>query len=151
MVKENTEMLQPRYKVIADYPYCPYEIGDLVEFTDLGTSFHCTTTKEWNTFTEEFSDSVNYFSIDCLEMWPHLFQRLQWWENRNANEMPKYVKSLADEKGDIFVIQEWDMEMLVGWIDKKQRSVCSLTTFKPEYGYFPATEAEYNAQCQTKS
>lgn len=45
--------------------------------------------------------------------------------------------SILDDKGDTFEIQEWDMEILVGWIDKKERSCCSLLTFKPEYGYVP--------------
>ena len=45
--------------------------------------------------------------------------------------------SILDEKGDTFEIQEWDMEILVGWVDKKKRSCCSLLLFKPEYGYVP--------------
>ena len=51
--------------------------------------------------------------------------------------MPKKVMSLADKNKDVYNIEEWDMELLVGWIDKKTRSCCSLLTFNPEYGYIP--------------
>ena len=51
--------------------------------------------------------------------------------------MPKKVMSILDDKDDTFEIQEWDMEILVGWVNKKERSCCSLLTFNPEYGYVP--------------
>lgn len=38
---------------------------------------------------------------------------------------------------EVLDIQEWDMDILVGWTDKVKRQCCSLLTFKPEFGYFP--------------
>jgi len=63
----NEELLKPRYKVIADYPNCPYRVGDLVEFSNVGTSFHCTTTKEYDQFHEDIVESENYVSIGKLQ------------------------------------------------------------------------------------
>ena len=117
-------LLKPRYKVIAGWPYMPKhaKVGELV---------------------------ADNFILKAAN-YPHLFKKLEWWEERKANEMPKYVMSLADKKGYVFIIEEWDMDMLIGWVDKKERSCCSLTAFKPEYGYFPATEKEYNDYINSK-
>lgn len=104
------ELMKPRFELIADYPGNSQPVG---------------------TVTVEISNA-SYF-----RKFPNNFRELQWWEHRKAEEMPKKVMSLADNKRDIFEIEEWDMEMLVGWIDKKERSCCSLLTFKPEYGYVP--------------
>ena len=106
------ELMRPRFEVIADYPSSIYEIGQILEST-----------------TENM---VLFF-----QKYPHLFRRLNWWEHRTAEEMPKKVMSLADDKGDTYEIEGWDMELLVGWIDKKSRSCCSLLSFNPEYGYVP--------------
>lgn len=38
---------------------------------------------------------------------------------------------------EVMEIVEWDMDLLVGWLSKKDRSCCSLLSFTPEYGYFP--------------
>ena len=71
---------------------------------------------------------------------------MNWWEKRTAEEMPHKVKSLMNNKGDVYEIEEWDMELLVGWINKKERSCCSLLTFKPEYGYVPVAQVSDNEQ-----
>jgi len=62
------ELLKPRYKVIADYPYNPVEVGEL----------ECSDTEEQGKFLDQF---------------PHLFKKLEWWEERKECDMPEYVKS----------------------------------------------------------
>lgn len=109
------ELLKPRYEVIADFPHSAHKVGDIL------TGFKV---------TEEFFNAY-------MEKFPHIFKKLNWWEHRKVEEMPKKVMSLFDDEGDTFDIQEWDMEKLVGWVDKKNRRCCSLLTFKPEYGYIP--------------
>ena len=131
------QLLMPRYKVIAvngfHYPNSPFLDGEIL--TEQSKGVYISVTK----------DGTNSFYDRHPENYPHLFKRLEWWEHRDASEMPMYVKSMADGKGDIFKIESWEMDMLIGWINKKERSVCSLTTFKPEYGYFPATLTEYQS------
>jgi hypothetical protein len=107
-----SELLTPRYEVIADYPSSIYKIGD-----------------EHNAIT------INMIAF--FEKYPNIFKKMNWWEKRTAQQMPKRVMSILDDKGDTFDIEEWDMENLIGWVDKKERTCCSLLTFKPEYGYIP--------------
>lgn len=85
------ELLKPRYKVIADYPFNPYNIGDLVVFSDSMESFHLTTTWFWD--EGEKMESDNYSSIKTIEKYPHLFQPLPWWSDRKIEDLPDYVKS----------------------------------------------------------
>jgi hypothetical protein len=113
------ELMNPRFEIIADYPESFSKVGDVIECPN---------------FEHDFT---KMFWIGRNEKYPHLFRKMNWWEKRKANEMPKKVMSLADDKKDVYEIQEWDMDILVGWIDKKTRECCSLETFKPEFGYVP--------------
>lgn len=122
-----TELLKPRYKVIADYPKNPYAVGDIItcKFID-----------------KEICDDLSQHK----EKYPHLFKKLNWWEHRDEKDMPMYLRSDCDKKNGIFSFHKivgWDMKNLYGIIDYETRSVCSLLAFNPEYGYFPATEKEY--------
>jgi len=126
---KSKELLIPRFEVIEEYPYSKYKKGDVLELKQITSDkiFHN---------TEDFFVG-NFFTQPELEKYPHLFRKLNWWEHRKAEDMPKKVMSLADDKKDTYDIEEWDMQILVGWIDKKSRSCCSLKAFNPEYGYFP--------------
>lgn len=65
----NEELLKVRYKVVADYPHSQFKIGDIlsVEFTGI-------------------------LSPKPIGNYPHLFKKLEWWEDRTDDEMPEYVK-----------------------------------------------------------
>ena len=119
------ELLQPRFKVIADYPYSEYPIG-LVLVKEL--THHFTYTKDDKKYTTNIKD-INY---------PHLFKKLNWFEERKKEEMPKRLicKVITDDT-EIIEIEEWDMEIMVGWTNKEKRECCSLLSFNYEYGYFP--------------
>lgn len=64
------ELLKPRYKVIADYPNSPHKVGELLYQSETTTSL------------TRYSD------------YPHLFKRLEWWEERTLDDMVsvKFVK-----------------------------------------------------------
>lgn len=113
------ELLNPRFEVIADYPSNQQAVGTILECPNFD-----------NDFTKKYWEEDNY-------KYPHLFKKLNWWESRKKEDMPKKVMSLADDKKDTYEIVEWDMDILVGWIDKKSRECCSLETFRPEFGYIP--------------
>lgn len=123
------KLLLPRFEVIADYPNASYKVGDVLEMKAF------TSNKYFHNSDEIFVG--NFFTKTELKNYPHIFKKLNWWEHRKAEDMPKKVMSLANDKKSTFEIQEWDMEILVGWIDKERRSCCSLLTFNPEYGYIP--------------
>jgi len=122
------ELIQPRFEVIETYPKSKFKKGDILERIPNATN-------DWYNADKSLINAD--ILLEEIEQYPHLFRKLNWWEKRTADQMPKKVMSILDDKGDTFEIQEWDMEILVGWIDKKERSCCSLLTFKPEYGYVP--------------
>jgi hypothetical protein len=123
------QLLTPRYEVIADYPFNPYQIGDLVEnIADTSVFLYA-----------RINDTDHLSSNDeIFDKYPHLFRKLNWWEKRKAEDMPKRLicKAIPGDT-EIMEIQEWDMDILVGWLNKKERQCCSLRSFNPEYGYFP--------------
>lgn len=118
----------PRFEVIETYPKSKFKKGDILERIPNATN-------DWYNADKSLINAD--ILLEEIEQYPHLFRKMNWWEKRTADQMPKKVMSILDDKGDTFEIQEWDMEILVGWIDKKERSCCSLLTFKPEYGYVP--------------
>ena len=122
------ELMQPRFEVIETYPKSKFKKGDILERIPNATN-------DWYNADKSLINAD--ILLEEIEQYPHLFIKLNWWEKRTADQMPKKVMSILDNKGDTFEIQEWDMERLVGWVDKKERSCCSLLTFKPEYGYVP--------------
>lgn len=115
------ELMKPRFEIIVDYPNNEFgKVGDI-----LG--------RDWGHYPngEEFEPKWK------ISDYPHLFRKMNWWEKRTPEQMPKKLMSILDDKGDTYEIEEWDMEILVGWINKKERTCCSLLTFKAEYGYVP--------------
>lgn len=122
------ELMNPRFEVIETYPKSKFKKGDILERIPDATN---------NWYNSDKSLINAGILLEEIEQYPHLFRKMNWWEKRTAKQMPKKVMSLLDDKGDTFEIQEWDMEILVGWVDKKERTCCSLLTYKPEYGYIP--------------
>ena len=128
---EAKELLKPRFELIANYPGCVDHnlvAGDIVSF-----DHYYEPTNQW------YNDDGKTKIYDAYyEGFPHLFRKLNWWEKRNKEDMPKKLICKAIENDtEIMEIQEWDMDILVGWLDKKKRKCCSLQTFNPKYGYFP--------------
>lgn len=78
------ELLRPRIKVIAPYPNMPYKLGEIV-YRDEGTLIG-TYQYDYKARTELFTPGCNLF-----DDYPHLFKRLEWWEEREESELPKYV------------------------------------------------------------
>jgi len=115
------ELLMPRYKVIADYPHNPYKVGDLLEeFTK--TAFKLTVTYNGNSMDET---QANTYPASAIEKMPHLFRKLNWWEERKVEDMPEYVKY---HNGSISLLTK-DMIEAGGIVLED---------------YLPATEQEYN-------
>ena len=122
------QLLLPRFEVIADYPNSIYNIGDVLELKEITNSkiFHN---------NENFLVG-NFFNQEELEKYPHLFKKLQWYEKRKEEEMPKKV-IFNENPLEEYLIEKWDMIHLFGYIDIKQRSGCDLTIFNTGYGYLP--------------
>jgi len=116
------ELMKPRFEIVADFPDNHFgKVGTILD-------------RNWSKYP---NDDETQEPIWKLSDFPHLFRKLNWWEYRTLEQMPKKVTSLLDDKKYVYEIEEWDIKLLLGWIDKKERSCCSLLTFVPEYGYVP--------------
>lgn len=81
------ELLKPRYKVIADWPNNTFPIGTVLIKHDSWDNW--THVEE----TEEFvRNELVGFKEDGIKKYPHLFRKLEWWEERKVEDMPEYVK-----------------------------------------------------------
>lgn len=130
------ELLIPRFEVIETYPKSNFKIGNILERVPNATN-------DWYNHNKSLIDAE--ILLEEIEKYPHLFRKMNWWEGRTKEQMPKKLVSLANKDipnfdlkdEEVYDIIDWDMKHLNGIIDTKSRSVCSLTLFKPEYGYFP--------------
>lgn len=109
------ELLKPRFEVIADYPMSNYKVGEIIECK---------------------GNRIGTFNKDKVK-YPHLFRKMNWWEKRTKEEMPKKLSLKCNEEIEIFEISHWNMENLQGLIVGQIGYCCSLLAWNPEYGYFP--------------
>ena len=115
MTVEN--LMMPRYKVIADYPGMDdsYEIGEVLKPAYTG----------------------------IVDAYPHLFRKLNWWEERKVEDMPEYVK------WDVDIYPTWEKIMKVdkwnsnGSFDHENVTISVINCF-------PATEQQYNDYINSK-
>jgi len=126
-------LLCPRVRVIANYPFMEYNIGDVL-------TLHRAT--------------IPYYSIvetkTISEAWvllcPNIFNSINWADDRNFEDLPKYLKSnmywkpLTDntnhveiKKGEIIEVDEYSTENTFD-IDRWRLAISSFT---------PATRIEY--------
>jgi len=101
------ELLMPRYKVIADYPSSPYYVGEIKDRLGDNVAAH-------------------------FAKYPHLFRKLNWWEERKVEDMPEYVKY---HNGSISLLTK-DMIDAGGIVLED---------------YLPTTEQQYNDYINSKS
>lgn len=111
------ELMKPRYKVIAPYPSMKAEglnVGDIIVCKDFD-----------NDFSEKYWCEMN-------DAYPHLFRKLEWWEFRSDQNIPKYIKF-----NDISCF--YPVERVCKGVD------APFNGFGFTYNQFlPATEQEYN-------
>jgi hypothetical protein len=71
------DLLRPRFIVTAIDTSDRFIIGDIFNYDDEADAFWC----RGHVFTEQ-----------RLLSYPHLFRKLEWWEDRSPKDMPEYVK-----------------------------------------------------------
>lgn len=90
-----TDLMTPRYLVIADYPNSNFNVGDILTFVS-----------KYNVFKKPDCSSI--INADDIDKYPHLFRKLSWWENREMREMPDYVHNYVS--GYFFKVIKWRIE-----------------------------------------
>lgn len=112
------ELLQRRWKVIADYPRNPYKMGHIIEEA---------LNLEGATFFEK-----------KIHLYPHLFQLLHWHDDRTIEDLPQYLQ-VTDNIRDLprFVkVDRWEMNKITPIAFFGNDFVAAWYTI-------PCTEAEY--------
>jgi len=130
------DLLVPRFEVLETYPNSKFKKGDLLERIPNATN-------DWYNHNKSLIDAE--ILLEEIEKYPHLFRKLNWWEKRTKEQMPKKLKSLCNkdakdfdiEKEEVYEILDWDMNGMMGFLNIERRQVCDLEIFSPEYGYIP--------------
>jgi len=121
------DLLKPRFKLIADYPGNTQPIGNI-------------------TIEDATASYFRRFSAN--------FKELQWWQERDESELPKYLKEI--ETGEIFKATRYFIDGRIGVyytgeVEKTGKWKGGETPFNL-WAMMPATEAEYlstHAQLET--
>lgn len=85
------ELLKPRYKVIADWQGNRIPINTIIQL-NIGPDerFQNGNVPFPYAYTENGAEAEY-----TLSPYPHLFQKLEWWQERTEEEMPEYVKGFG--------------------------------------------------------
>ena len=135
-------LLAPRYKVIADYPFCSCNIGDIIPCYESAVF--------WGIECNDTSGKV------YMSDYPHLFKKLEWWEERKIEEMPEYVKQTGMIYGNGEPAPDWYLKVKKHfnagngeWRDDSIKIFCaypdnrSIGISMNYAGFEPTTEPEY--------
>lgn len=119
------QLLAPRFKVIADYPGANYKVNEIVTFFWSGrfTQMLC----DKPPMLEASGKTITGLAtIEWFDRFPAIFQRLQWWEDRQKSDMPDYVRiddlyiTHGFEDGTIRKVTAWN------WSKSRQQWLCDL-------------------------
>ena len=135
------ELLIDRYIVTAPYPQSTFEVGDILYVYKFKTSSLGMYTYVTN---PERPLQGSNAKPEYVESMPHLFRKLNGWEERKVEDMPDYVK------WDVGIYPTWKKIMKVdkwnsnGSFDHENVTISVINCF-------PATEQQYNDYINSKS
>lgn len=162
---ESEDLLKPRIKVVNDFWDNPFEVGEVIQFEDYKDYYDFITGdvlgKDWMTNFYELKKPHQSFTEGTRLCWnmrsftpyPHLFEQLQWHQDRMLEDMPEYIRyGEYDSAHSIYKITAYNP------IGYENYFPCAIGEnnrvkdyFLPHFrNSFPATEQEYNAQCQNR-
>lgn len=133
-MKSNSELLRPRWLVIASYPNSEFRIGLI--FTEVERDYNESKGRRYLTDFEqyEFWDDIG------IDKYPHIFTPLEWWQHLQPNDAPEYV---SDKYGQVYRVLQ--AELVNGWelhFECLHRG--NKTHLMPAALFQLATEEEYN-------
>lgn len=145
------ELLRPRYKVIADYPESRFTVGDILHRYDFKTSANGTYTYVTNLDSPLQGSNIKKEYAETL---PHLFKKLEWWEERKPEDLPKHVR--YDNKVSRIVDIEYDDNNRMYQIEWDGQGLFHLDNQYQLKGFSfwevePATAEEYTQYITTKN
>lgn len=134
MNKDNSieELMKPRKRIIALWPGSMFNVGNILYYDDERIE-----AGYWYSLTES---GVKFYVTDP-HLYPHLFKPLAWYEDREASEMPEYVKEIDNKYHKVKYSEEFGflyMEAFDGVVKSNWAVVPNVMCF-----FEPATEADY--------
>ena len=129
-----TNLTQPRYLVIADYPNNAYSIGSIIKQISIVE----------NSIYYDGRDNGMHTIIRHPAKYPHLFRLLHWWEFRDEKDMPEYVKGFGNQ---IYKVHKWKK------LTKNVLATVLEDTIEYQFNASscnPATLSEYNEYIKNK-
>jgi hypothetical protein len=121
------QLLKPRYKVIGLWPNSGgTKVGDIIQIELDNTGFH-------------FGGATHFgpvVSEEKLKSYPHLFKKLEWWEDRKPEEIPQYAKPIKAPEY-VFRAEFTDTGMVYC------KNIKGEVSYHQANIFLPATEAEY--------
>lgn len=125
-----SEMLNPRYKVLAEYPDN--------KFGDIGNVVKLVKGKEGKWKYSWYDYDGLYFQYESFfQEYPHLFKKLEWWEDRKPEELPDYIKGILESK-EVFLKKELiENGFKYKWLDRDGYNMMHISKF------MPSDESEY--------
>lgn len=142
------ELLKPRYKVINIWPGMHLEPFGKDQIVVLQP--HKEEDAEGFVYRPDKHKPRNFMWQSFFDLFPHLFQRLEWWQERKPEEMPVYVKSIMQEYsygvkvGAVIKVKEWVRICEAMYAIQSRREEYHASCFAP------ATEADYHAYNKQK-
>lgn len=76
------DLMKERYKVIAPYPGMKFKVGDIFTYDR----------EIAQTYDQWIDQNGQEHITSSFPAFPHLFKRLEWWEDRKPEDMPGYLK-----------------------------------------------------------
>ena len=98
------ELLKPRYEVIAEYPKCQFKTGEILSRIKFATN---------DCYHTDLFAPVGGHLLSELEMFPHLFRKMDWWEFRSVENMPSKIMRVFDKR--VYNVNRWNMKELKGY------------------------------------
>lgn len=134
-IEKVAELLKPRYKVIADYPDNQLPVGGiLIKHSHID---------DWLRLVGAPHGLIG-IRESVPENYPHLFRKLEWWEERQESEMPDFLKYKIYDYGDnkyyIYPVQDWNLKINSVKVDKH---IIDLSNYLKDK--LPATKEEYES------
>lgn len=143
------DLLKPRYKVIADYLFSPYKIGNVIVCENHQyKQVHLATIN-----VREMGENIKqecFYDIEDCKLYPALFKPLAWYEDREVGDMPEYVKY---DDGGVYKIDKWELNIVNELMPKRIDGIINANViwhFKKKKS-LPATLTEFDHYINSKS
>lgn len=137
-MKTVEELKMPRYKVIADYPNNRFSVNEIINLEKYSGGYRYRWAEDWGMDNIDESE---------LKEYPHLFKKLEWWEEREISDLPEYVINTSSLPKTIMQVN-WAVE--VDDYGKEGLFAINGGRLYPK-GLLPATLSEYTTYIsQTK-